>query len=64
MDALFQAGLVFAYACIGLAVALWRLCRMVALSIGAGVVAWALDREQMRAGDYQPEEESDGQARH
>ena len=58
-DPIIHSGLVFVYAAVGLAVAVWRLCKVLVASIAAGVLAVLWEREGDRAGHYQEEEKSD-----
>ena len=60
MDALFHAGIVFVYATIGLAVALWRLVKLVVMAVAGATLTVLFERECDRAGVYQTEGESDG----
>lgn len=61
MDALFQASLVFVYAAIGLAVALWRVAKMLVAAVVGGVLAYWFEREGSELA-YQPEESQTGGA--
>ena len=48
MDALLQASLVFVYATVGLAVALWRVARILVCAVVGGVVAYCFESECTR----------------
>jgi len=56
MDALFHASVVFLYACIGLAVALWRVGKMLVAAVVGGVLAYIFERETEELA-LQPEED-------
>ena len=44
-DPLIHSGIVFVYACVGLAVALWRLVKLGVMAVAGGVLAWLYDAE-------------------
>lgn len=48
MDALLQASWVFLYAVIGLAVALWRVARILVCAVIGGIVAYCFENECTR----------------
>jgi hypothetical protein len=56
MDALFQASWVFVYAVVGLAVALFRVARILVCAVVGGIVAYCFEREGERMeGTGEPE---------
>ena len=57
-DPIIHASIIFVYATIGLAVALWRLVKVGALAVAGGVVAWLYDAECERHA-YQEERTPD-----
>lgn len=58
-DPIIHASIIFVYATIGLAVALWRLVKLMVLAVAGATLTVLFERECDRAGVYQTEGESD-----
>lgn len=62
-DPIIHASIIFVYATIGLAVALWRLVKLVVMAVAGATLTVLFEREMDRAGVYQEQGEEDESAK-